>query len=40
MEDLLAVEAVLLYREQAEILLEELTRRGPAPTLASTGSEP
>lgn len=29
MEDLLAVEVVPLYREQAEILLEELARRGP-----------
>ncbi len=29
MEDLLAVEVVPLYREQAEILLEKLARRGP-----------
>jgi len=31
MEDLLAVEAVPLYREQAEILLEKLAIRGAAP---------
>ncbi len=31
MEDLLAVEVVPLYREQAEILLEKLAMRGPAP---------
>lgn len=30
MEDLLAVEVVPLYREQAEIMLEQLAMKGPA----------